>query len=287
MAARLTVERWQLGLLLQRLREQAKISQLHAGRHIGHDDSRISRVEQGSMTLTPDKIAQLLDLYGVEGHERQTALALGAATRRRAKRQKDVSSLPNSFQRFADLEANAKDIYEYEINVIPGLLQVPDYVRAQVTTAGSAWWKPDERDVANEERAAFRLQYQQDTWDLAKPKRFHFIIGEAALVSVVGDDEVMKQQLKHLLAVAYGERATIQVLPLSVSNNPASNGITVLDFGELVPRVGIASDGYGSLSFYTEEADTSAMIRVFRILEGLALTPEGSKQFITQKLAGM
>ncbi|MEC3977187.1 helix-turn-helix domain-containing protein [Amycolatopsis sp. H20-H5] len=108
MATRLTVERWQLGLLLQRLREQAGVSQLHAGRHIGHDDSRVSRVEQGSATLTLDKIEALLDLYGAESHERQTALALGSAARQRAKRQKDASSLPNSFQRFADLEANAK-----------------------------------------------------------------------------------------------------------------------------------------------------------------------------------
>jgi|SRR5215217_3214111 len=111
MATRLTVERWQLGLLLQRLREQAKISQLHAGRHLGYDDSRISRVEQGSAILTLDKIEMLLDLYGAENHERQTALALGLATRRRAKRQKDPSSLPDSFQRFVDLESNAREIY--------------------------------------------------------------------------------------------------------------------------------------------------------------------------------
>ncbi|MEC3977188.1 DUF5753 domain-containing protein [Amycolatopsis sp. H20-H5] len=176
-------------------------------------------------------------------------------------------------------------MYEYEINVVPGLLQIADYVRALVSTAGAAWWKPDEREVANEERAEFRLQYQENTWNPKKPKHFHFIIGEAALISVVGDSTVMKRQLRHLLSVAYGERATIQVLPLSVSNNPASNGITVLDFGDLVPPVGIASDGYGSLSFYTEESDTSAMMRVFRILTELSLTPEDSKQFIVQKLA--
>jgi transcriptional regulator with XRE-family HTH domain len=270
--------------MLARLRERARVSQLQAGNHIKLDDSRISKVEQGTATLSLDDLKKLLELYSATSNEQREALALGAASRRRAGRAKETS-LPDSFQRFADLEANAVEILGYEPNVIPGLLQCADYVGAIVATAGTVWWGPDERDKEITERLKFRLQRQANTWDGRKPKKFHFIIGEAALVSVVGDLTVMRQQLRHLLSISYAGRATIQVLPFSAATNPVRDGgFTILDFGDLVQPVGIVYSAYGPSTFYTDTEATSVQTRIFEFLSQIACTHEVSGKLITDKL---
>lgn len=280
--ARPTVERRQLGLTLKRCRESAGLSQLEAGRHVGHDDSRISKVEDGLATLATDKLERLIDFYQVTADERETILALGVEARKRASRQPYTDVLPGSFQRFADLEADASRIFTYEAGVVPGLLQSPNYIHAVLESAG-IWWQPSE--TVREQRAAFRFQRQQNTWQSRKPKALHFVIGEAAVTEVAGSTAVMREQLEHLLTVM-NERdsTTIQLLPFSVPNNPArGGGLTVLEFGLAVPRVGFASVVHGPSTYYDEGERTAAMLRTFQRLSELALSPEDTRQVIIRK----
>lgn len=280
--ARPTVERRQLGLALKRCREQAGRSQLEAGQHIGIDDSRISKVEDGIANLAADQLERLTDFYGVTGDERETILALGVEARKRASRQPYTDVLPGSFQRFADLEADANRIYSYESGVVPGLLQSPSYIHAVLESAG-IWWQPSE--TVRDQRSAFRVQRQQNTWQSRKPKELHFVIGEAALTEVAGSAAVMREQLEHLLTVMdERDNTTIQLLPFSVPNNPArGGGLTVLEFGLAVPRVGFASVVHGPSTYYDEGERTAAMLRTFQRLSELALSPEDSRNAFARK----
>jgi hypothetical protein len=282
--ARPTVERRQLGLTLRRCRERAGRSQLDAGRHIGHDDSRISKVEDGVANLAADKLEQLVSFYQVTRDERETILALGAEARKRASRQPHTDVLPASFQRFADLEADATKVFAYESDVVPGLLQSQGYVNA-IFEAASVWWQPSE--PVREQRMAFRLQRQQNTWQSSKPKDLHFVIGEAALTEIAGSAAVMREQLHHLVTIMDSRTdTTIQVLPFSVPNNPArGGGMRVLEFGLAVPRVGFATVIHGPSTYYDEDEHTSAMLRTFQRLTELALSPADTRKAITRKIA--
>lgn len=281
--ARPTVERRQLGLTLKRCRERAGYSQLDAGQHVGLDDSRISKVEDGFATLSADKLERLIDFYQVTSDERETILALGAEARKRAPRHSYTDVLPGSFQRFADLEADAAKIYSYESGVVPGLLQSPGYINAVFEAAESVWWQPSE--PVREQRTAFRYQRQQNTWQSKKSKQLHFIIGEAALTEVAGSPAVMIEQLDHLLDIIESRTdTTIQLLPFSVPNNPArGGGLTVLEFGLAVPRVGFASVVHGPSTYYDEGERTAAMLRTFQRLTEIALSPEDTRSVITRK----
>ncbi|WP_418154778.1 helix-turn-helix domain-containing protein [Actinoalloteichus caeruleus] len=282
--ARPTVERRQLGLALKRLREQAGKSQLDAGQHIGKDDSRISKIEDGLATLSADHLDRLLDLYGVTGDDKDTIIAVGAEARKRQPRRAYIDLLPGSFQRFADLEAAATKIHCYESGVIPGLLQSPRYVNALFAAADSVWWEPS--DAIRQNRANFRFRRQETTWRAKKDKGLHFVVGEAAVDDLTGDIEVMREQLQHLLDVAERRpNATIQLLPRTAADNPArGGGLTVLEFGSSVPRIGFASVVHGPSTYYDDGEDTTAMLRTFQRLCDLSLTPGDTKKAVIRKL---
>ncbi len=284
MPARLTASRWQLGLMLQRLRERARISQVQAGSHIGVSDSKLSRVEQGVAVLTQERIKRLLDIYQATQEERDAASALGVAARQRSDYQRK-NSLPDVFQRFADLEANATEIFAYEASVIPGLLQCPDYARSIMESAGAAWWPEEQQVTAVQERLAFRLERQNKVWGSGK-QRLHFVIGEAALLANTGGSIVMQRQLSHLLMRSHEPATTIQVLPLSAPSNPVpSAGYTMLNFGDLVNPVGIVYSAYGPSTFYIDKSDTESLARVFTDLAQMALPPQETRTTITAALS--
>lgn len=282
--ARPTVERRQLGLTLKRCRERAGFSQVEAGAHVGHDDSKISKVEDGFATLAGDKLERLINFYNVTGDERETILALGAAARKRASRQPYTDVLPGSFQRFADLEADASKIFAYESGVVPGLLQSAGYINALFTAAESVWWQPSE--PVKEQRTAFRFQRQKNTWQSQKPKELRFVIGEAAITEIAGNEAVMVEQLEHLLNIMETrQNASIQLLPFAEPNNPArGGGLTVLEFGLAVPRVGFASVVSGPSTYYDEGERTAAMLRTFQRLSELALSPADTQVAISRKI---
>lgn len=281
--ARPTVERRHLGLTLKRWREQAGFSQLEAGQHLGLDDSRISKVEDGLATLSADKLARLVGFYRISGDDRETILALGVEARKRVAGQPFTDTLPGSFQRFADLEADATKIFTYEAGVVPGLLQSLSYLGAVFAAAESVWWQPSE--PIREQRTAFRFQRQQNTWQSRNAKKLHFVVGEAALTEVAGSPAVMREQCDHLLTII-DERpnTTIQLLPFSVPNNPArGGGLTVLEFGLAVPRVGFASVVHGSSTYIDDGERTAVMLRTFHRLAELALEPADTRRAITRK----
>ncbi|MCP2168014.1 helix-turn-helix domain-containing protein [Goodfellowiella coeruleoviolacea] len=282
--ARPTVERRQLGLALKRLREQAGRSQLEAARHIGKDVPRISKVEDGLSTLSADELDKLLDLYGTSGSDRETIVTLGLETRRRQPRRAYTDLLPGSFQRFADLEAAASTMYYYESGVVPGLLQSPGYVNALFAAADSVLPEPSEAIRRN--RTSFRFRRQETIWQSRKRKELHFVIGEAALDDVTGNVEVMREQLAHLLDIIDTRpHAEVRLLPRTVPDNPArGGGLTLLEFGASVPRIGFASVVYGPSTYYDDPGDTGAMLRNFQRLNDLSLSVADTRKSISRKL---
>lgn len=282
--ARPTVERRQLGLSLRRFRELAGRSQLEAGQRVGKGDARISRIEDGLATLTTSDLEALLEFYEVDDVDRQAVLELGMQARKRQPRKAYVDSLPGSFQRLADLETSASRIYSYESGVVPGLLQSPSYMDALFHAAEGVWW--DSPDQTRKSRTNFRAQRQEMVWRDAGGKKFHFVIGEAALDDTVDGPDVMIEQLEHLLDVMRRrDEVIVQLLPRTVPNNPArGGGLTVLEFAAAVPRVGFASVVRGPSAYFDGSEDTEAMIRTFHRLIDLALTPSETGREMSRKL---
>ena len=109
--------------------------------------------------------------------------------------------------------------------LMPGLLQTERYARA-VISSGLLIAPPGEV----ERRVQVKMTRQKV---LARETsvRLDVVLDEAAVLRVVGDPDVMREQLTHLAVVAARPHVTLQVLPLVAGAHPATTGeFTILAF---------------------------------------------------------
>ncbi|MGW6935239.1 helix-turn-helix domain-containing protein [Lentzea sp. NPDC054927] len=280
--ARQTVERLQLGLTLQRLRNEAGKSQQEAADEIGRSAGRLSQVENGKGALGTTELVRLLDFYGVKPDERATVLALGKASRRRQPRLGYVDALPDAFLRYMDLLSAAKRISWYECGVIPGLVQSQSYVKAIVDAGGSFG---TEEETA--ERIAFRLALQQKVLTSSNVERIDIVFTEDSLLHVVGDHSVMREEVLHMLQLLEQHSAlSIRIVPLDAVNNPGlGGGLVALEFDTAKP-ITFATVLYGPSTYYDEPSYTDPMMQLFEQIQDFAWSARDTRAALIDFLQG-
>ena len=100
-------------------------------------------------------------------------MALAEATTSSGFQEDLGAAVPEWMGLYADLEAGAGTIYEYNSELVPGLLQAPEYIQALMTD----YWPTPEMVEA---RVAFRLKRQRAYFDRPRPGRLEAIITAAA-----------------------------------------------------------------------------------------------------------
>ena len=217
-----------LGSQLRALREAAGISPDAAGYEIRASRSKISRVEHGRVGFKERDVADLLTLYGITD-ERQRAhlltLAQHANSRGWWARYDDV--MPDWFVTYVGLEQATSLIRTYELQFVPGLFQTPDYARA-VTVLGHRAAPQEEI----ERRVSLRLK-RQEILTVTDPPRVWAVIDESALRRPLGGQEVMREQLRHLVEVAELPHVTLQVMSFNRGGHSAAGGsFSILRFAQ-------------------------------------------------------
>jgi hypothetical protein len=128
---------------------------------------------------------------------------------------------------YAELEAEAAAMADYNSELVHGLFQTEDYARAIMQETGSL--APQVVD----QRVAFRLRRQQAFFDRPGPVRVEAILTTGALRVQIGSALVMQAQREHLTALASRDGVSIRVLPYERGLHPAMNGpFTILDFDD-------------------------------------------------------
>lgn len=290
MGARQTIERRQLGLSLKRHRMRLGRSQQEVGEAVGHLATRISKVEDGSATLNAEELATVLDFLEVHGAERDTLLDLGVTARTRKRRSRTnhyTDNLPGSFQRLADMEADAAALYSYEPGIIPVILQTPQYVRAVINSGDGVFWEPSEAAV--ESRITFRRERQVKVLESRPPKDLQFVFTEDALAFDSSDQaevDLLKEQCDHLLYLCrLYPKLSLGVLRPGWVRNPSPNGsIVILDFDGAAPPVAFTPGAYGPSTYVDSAPDVAALLRAFRKIQELALDHRATVDFIRRKL---
>lgn len=225
-----TVLRILLGAQLRRLREAKGITLEEAGRTIRASHSKMSRLELGRVGFKDRDVADLLSEYGVhDGQEREVLRALARQANAQGWWHVYSDILPDWFEAYVGLEEAATDIRTYEVQFVPGLLQTEDYARAvtrlQYTDA------PNQHEEV-ERRVSLRMA-RQALLTLDEPLRLWAVIDEAALRRILGGREVMRGQVRHLIAVSSRPNVTIQVIPFEKGGHAAAGGpFSILRFAE-------------------------------------------------------
>ncbi|MFB7908563.1 helix-turn-helix domain-containing protein [Kitasatospora sp. NPDC056076] len=274
-----TVLRRRLGSELRRLRERTGRQAKAVADELGFSATKVSRIESGQTTLKESDVRAMLELYGVsDPAELHQFISLTRRSTQRGWWHDYGDTLPDWFQTYVGLEADASRIRTYESELVPGLFQTAGYAREIFRTMQRE--QNDEQVI--ERRVKLRLQRQEITRSPA-PLTVHSVLSEAVLRRPVGGAEVMKDQVNHLIEAAQRANITIQVLPFSAGAHAAmSTNFRILSFSE-VPGEIAYSEAVTSGLYIEKQSDISWHEQVFNQLTSLAMTPEESVPWM-QKL---
>ena len=263
-----TVQRLVLGGHLRRLREEAGMTTERAAGSIRGSHSKISRMEHGRVGFKERDIADLLTLYGVgPGAEREALLNLARDANTPGWWQTYADILPHWVEPYFGLEAAASFIREYELQFVPGLLQVEDYARAVIRLGNL----PSEEEVIR--RAQARMSRQQ-ILGRDNPPRVWAVLDEGALRRVIGGPDVMKAQLRHLIEMCDHPAVTLQILPFSAGPHRAMGGpFTILRYTEPDLRDVVFIEQLTSALYLDKQTEVDAYLQV---IEEVCLQAEPS-----------
>jgi len=205
----------QLGKELRKLREAVKKTTVEAGEYAGLRGGTISKIENGKQTIRPANVRLLCQFYGVSLERTAELMARAEEANKPSRLDSYTDLMPNWFARYVGLEEDASEIAEYESEVVPGLLQTADYIRALRKAVN-----PDVTEADLQWSVDFRQARQERLYG-PNPPRLRFVINEAALHRWIDGQQVRRAQLTHLAQVALRPHIELQVLPFEAGAHPA------------------------------------------------------------------
>jgi hypothetical protein len=270
-----TVLRILVGTQLRRLREQCGMSREAAAHIIRGSEAKMSRLELGRTGFKQRDVVDLLSAYGVtDDAEREAVLGLARRANEPGWWQSYNDVMPGWLEMYVGLEQAASVIRSYEAQFMPGLLQTEAYARSVIGLGQVA--RAD--DV--KERVALRLRRQRILDDPAAPDLW-VVIDEAVLRRTMGDTEVMRGQLDHLLTMMKRPRVTVQIVPFARSGQVASGGpFTLLRFAEPdLPDI-VYLEQLTSAFYVDKRDDVETYLELIDRLSATALTPAESTDVV-------
>ena len=274
-----TVRRRQLMAELKRLREAAGLTQEDVAGRLDWHPTKVMRIETGRTPPHPNDVRVMLGLYGV-GDETELAglISLAKDARQRGWWYSYRDVMVSRLEVFIGLESEADTIRDFELAMIPGLLQTADYARALIGALGSY----DAAEV--ERRVEVRLTRQQQL--AASGGKLWAVLDEAAVRRVVGGQEIMAAQLRHLTAAAESGRAMIQVVPYGAGPHPGQAGpFIILGFGDATQPDVVYLETVGGNLYVDKPEEVRMFATAFDQLCAAALSPAQSTAML-RALAG-
>jgi hypothetical protein len=174
---------------------------------------------------------------------------------------------------YVGLEQAASEISTFEVALVPGLLQTPDYARAVIEAE-----LPDAPPAEVDRRTELRMKRQ---WDEASPDLW-VVLDEAVIRRVVGGAPTMRAQLERLAEVAELPGQTLQIIPFGAGAHASMvSSFSILSFPELAdPPVVYLESRAGSL--YVEGSGAHTYVRIFRTLQADAISPKASIDMVRE-----
>jgi transcriptional regulator with XRE-family HTH domain len=213
-----------LGSRLRDMRKDAGLTGRQLAVLAGWQSSKVSKIEYGKQTPTEDDIRiwcehcraedQVADLIATVRHIEAMYVEwrrmLGTGTKRR-----QVASI--------NIEAQTRLMRWYEPLLVPGMLHTAEYAAAVMARVIDFYGIPDDLDAG----VAVRMERQQILY--RGDHRFHFILAEQALRTMVGDIDVMSGQLDRLHTVLSLPRVSLGIIPTGSSYRVPTNQFIMFD----------------------------------------------------------
>jgi len=274
-----TVRRRRLAAELRRLRERSGKTANQVAADLGWSKAKISRYELAQSGLKPRDVARLLDVYSVGGDHRDQLMALAEEATQKGWWEAYSDILAEGHLAFIGLEAEATSMLQWQVNIVPSLLQTEQYARHILLGYREVTTVPP---TVVERRVETRLIRQQ-VLRRDPPLQLNVVLDESVLRRQRGDHSVMREQLQRLAEASDLPNVTVQILPLNRSHRLAVESFTILQFGEAHETTlhDVVDTEILSSALYVEgETDTYEFRLAFEHLAKESLPPAPSQDLI-------
>lgn len=270
-----TIAKRKLARVLTELRKETGMTANQVCDKLGWGRGKVGRFES-NIWRRPEMsdLRDLLRLYGVNDGDQQRLEALAMLARNRPWWRDHPDVFTNEFPGF---ENDAAAISVYMPLVLPGLVQIPDYIRAhQAVGVKSADWR--------EQSLATRLRRQQilERTDGTAP-RLCAVITEASLLYRWGTASQRRSQINHLIALAHRPDVEIRLFRLADGPHPGmASLINIFEFpdpGE-PPMVYLENDV--AIQEVTEPEDVDAYTETYKRIREAAKDPDSTIAYLNK-----
>ncbi|MEH0578241.1 MULTISPECIES: helix-turn-helix transcriptional regulator [Streptomyces] len=266
-----TARQLRLATELRRLREAAGLTARQAAALLGVSPAQITHIESGLAGVSEKRLRRLASHYACTNEEFIDALVSMATDRTQGWWEEYRGSLPTSFLDLSELDHHATFRREVAVLFVPGLLQTENYARAVFSSR-----VPELTTEELELRVQHRMARQVFTFP------YTVVIHEAALRIRVSDRTASQAQLARLTELSEAEHITLRVVPFDLDGfSRASSTMTYVD-GPVPKLDTVVRDAPHGSVFIDSEAQLNAYRTRFHKVEGVALDPERSRDFIHQ-----
>jgi transcriptional regulator with XRE-family HTH domain len=257
------------GAELRHYRTAAGLSQEQLGDRIGYSAALVGAVETARRMPTEDFTTRcdLVDELGTGG----ALVRLRTHLRDQLHRQ----VWPPWFREWPSIEREALSLRSWELPVVPGLLQTEAYARALLRGV-----LPDATDEEVEQQSSARLQ-RQEILLRQDPPMFWAIMDEGALRRRVGNADIMREQLGHLMKASQSPKIKVLVVPASAGAHVGLSGAFVIaEFRDAPDVVYLDTAAQGQIADHPDIV--KACDQVFDTLRAEALPPRASLDLIAE-----
>jgi hypothetical protein len=274
-----TVKRRRLAAELRRYRDATSLTIDEVAERLEWSTAKISRIENARVGVLPRDVKFLLTTYGLSNQDEawDVLLTLARESRQRGWWQQYGEAVPDWFEVYVGLEAEAATIFGYDAEFVPGILQTEDYAwavhQAQLVSATNG-----EINRLVKVRMA-----RQEILRSSDAPQLWLILNEAVIRRVVGNGSVMREQLERLIDASRMPNLTVQVIPFNAGAHAAMDGsFSLLGFPEPNdPQIVYIEYHTGAL-YLEKQAEVTRYRLMFDHLRASALPVDASRALMAR-----
>ena len=274
-----TVKRRRLAAELRRYRETAHLTIDEVAEHLEWSTAKISRIENARVSVLPRDVKFLIRTYGLSEQDEawDPLLALARESRQRGWWQQYGEAVPDWFEVYVGLEAEAATIFGYDAEFVPGIVQTEDY----------AWAVHQAQLIGVSNEAINRLvevrMARQEILTSSDAPQLWLILNEAVIRRLVGSGSVMQEQLERLIEASRLPNLTLQVIPFNAGAHAAMDGsFKLLGFPEATdPQIVYIEYHTGGL-YLEKQPEVERYRLMFDHLRASALPVDASRRLMAR-----
>ncbi len=273
------VRRLRLAAELRELRERAGVSAQDLAKRSGVYRQMVSKLENAHVPPSQEDVQRLLETLGVEGDQwtQLVQITLEAASHGWW----ESSGIGERQARFANLEAGAAVIREYQQNLIPGLLQTEGFISTRLANSGLPLaWGAEMRGVLKGRAGRQRMLHRPTG------PAYEVILDEVVLRRRSVPPEVFRRQIECIIKLMdEKEQVTVQVLPVDAEipgYHIPECSFSIYTYRDSGDPVVVGLEAVGTDLVLTDQEQTGQFEMVYTGLVSAALSVERSREMLAQ-----